>query len=346
MQRRGRFPWAVALVASLLSLSQAGAQTANRYKAIRFDQLLGWERDDHAAALKVFLGTCKKISAPEWAPLCALASNTPDARRFFETFFVPVVVRPDRKALFTGYFEPVLSGARKRGGKYQTPIYRRPSGLDSEDMPTRAEINAGALSGQGLEIAWVDNPVDVYFLHLQGSGRINLEDGTAIRLGYSGENGRFFRSAAKELLRSGEITSAEATIEGMRAYYARNPVRGREALEHNASYVFFRVVAELHDDNGPIGALSLPITGTRSLAVDPRFTQLGAPVWIEKGGRNPIRRLMVAQDTGGAIKGPQRADIFFGTGAEAGQLAGQTRNSGRMVVLMPIDIALRLDPEG
>jgi membrane-bound lytic murein transglycosylase A len=337
-----------AMAACLLTTLAPGvdAQTGPKYRAIGFDQLLGWAEDDHRAALEAFLKSCEDISAREWRPLCSYGAHVTEARAFFETFFRPVVVHPGRKSLFTGYFEPVLNGSRQRGGKFQTAIYAPPKFARDENghWPSRAQIVAGALAGQGLEIAWVDDPVAAHYLHIQGSGRITFQDGTSIRVGYAAENGYPFRSAAGELLKSGEISSSQANINGLRRYYAADPVRGQDALNHNGSFVFFRVVDRLPEEHGPLGALERPMTALRSLAVDPRYTQMGAPVWVEKGGRNPIRRLMVAQDTGAAIKGPQRADIFFGTGDEAGRQAQVTRDSGRLVVLLPIDIALALDP--
>lgn len=318
-----------------------------KFKILRFDQLLDWTKDDHSAALQVFTVSCQDISAPEWAPICAFARKQPDARAFFELFFVPVVIDAHRAALFTGYYEPELNGSLKRGGVFQYPIYRTPKSLrKGRPFSTRAEIDAGVLAGQGLEIAWVDDPVEAYYLHIQGSGRIKLADGSAIRVGYAAENGQVYRSAARELVRTGALTYSQTSIKGIKNWVRKNPVLGKKALQHNASYVFFRVVKSLSDEQGPMGALDLPITAMRSIAVDPKFTQMGAPVWVEKGGRNAFRRLMIAQDVGSAIKGPQRADIFFGTGQVAGNLAGETKNRGRMVVLLPIEIANRLVPEG
>ena len=321
------------------------ANAGNRQ--IGFDQLLGWDADNQQAALDAFTVSCSDIRRSDWKPLCAMAKMHPDAKTFFEMFFTPVVVWDEKTALFTGYFEPVLNGSRHRTAKYRYPIYRLPKGLRPRDPKlTRAKIENGALLGRGLEIAYVDDPVAAYYLHIQGSGRINLPDGSSIRVGYAGENGHVYRSAAAELVRRGEINFAGASIDGIKAWFAKNPVRGRIALQHNASYVFFRELAHLPETSGPNGALDSPLTAQRSIAVDPRFTQMGAPVWIEKGGRDALRRLMIAQDVGAAIKGPQRADIFFGTGDAAGRLAGQTRDGGRMVVLVPIPVANRLAPGG
>jgi len=342
--------WLAALAFSLvvsLPVGVAAAQPIPRYKTLQFDQLLGWKDDNQAAALRAFLVSCPDISAPEWAPLCAYGAQARNARTFFETFFTPVIVRPGSSGLFTGYFEPELNGSRIRKGRFQYPIYRMPkkSGFNNT-LPTRAQIDNGALAGQGLVIAWVDDPVEAYYLHIQGSGRIKLTDGTVIRVGYAGENGHVYRSAAKEMVRIGKITYAQASIKGVRNFVRKNPKLGRRLLQYNSSYVFFRELKNLDENLGPMGALNRPMTTLRSIAVDPKYTQMGAPVWIEKGGLNTMRRLMVAQDVGSAIKGPQRADIFFGTGDVAGQRAGETKNGGRMVVLMPIAIANRLAPEG
>ena len=348
--RRARRAASGALLAAALAATQP-AQAAPRHTVLEFDDLLGWQEDDHAAALKAFSETCVDISAPVWAPLCRLAATGPDARWFFETFFLPVVDRPDDRALFTGYYEPVLDGSLYRVGKYRYPIYRRPDDLTPGDPGlTRAAIDNGALRNRGLEIAYVDDPVEAYYLQIQGSGRIRLTNGNVIRVGYAGENGHPNRSAAAELVRRGEVPAEQASIGGIRNWVRKNPQKGLKALQFNPSYVFFRRLETIAPgarlDRGPLGALELPITPMRALAVDPKFVQMGAPVWIEKGGRNAMRRLMVAQDVGAAIKGPQRADIFFGTGEAAGMRAGETRDSGRMVLLLPIPIALKLLSEG
>ncbi len=346
MIKAGRLAGVILALAGF-SIAVTPAFAERRYKTLRFDQLLGWETDDHTAALNTFLDSCPDIRAREWKALCAFAATAPDAKVFFEAFFTPIMASPDRTALFTGYFEPVLNGSLYRVGKYKYPLYKKPKSLTRADPSlTRAAIDNGALKHKGLEIAYVDDPVEAYYLHIQGSGRINLTNGNSIRVGYAGENGHVYRSAARELVRLGEISFAEASIEGIKAWAKRNPEKGLQALQFNASYVFFRQIDTLAPDSGPLGALERPMTAMRSIAVDPKFTQMGAPVWVEKGGQGAFRRLMVAQDVGAAIKGPQRADIFFGTGSEAGKLAGKTKDGGRMIMLLPIAIASRLDPEG
>ena len=195
------------------------------------------------------------------------------------------------------------------------------------------------LAGRGLEIAWVDDAVELFFLQVQGSGRIKLPDGRFIRVGYGGKNGHEYRSVGRELVRRGVYNVHQVSAQVSKNWVRRNPVEGLELLRHNPSYVFFREVNEVPAELGPLGAMNRSITTLRSIAVDPRYTPWGAPVWVEKDGESKIRSLMIAQDTGSAIKGAQRADIFFGTGDAAGREAGRLKDPGRMVVLMPIQTA-------
>lgn len=329
-------------------LGVVAAMTASPAPAemLEFDALDGWYDDNHTEALVAFLRTCDLIKDADWGPICAVAADVPQddasARSFFELFFKPVVVgRPP--ALFTGYFEPELDGSPVRSGRYQYPIYRRPPELrEGMVYHSRQAIESGALAGRGLELAWLDDPVDVYFLQVQGSGRIRMTDGTVIRVGYAGANGHAYRSVGQEMIRRGTHTMDQVSAPEIANYVRSNPGSGKELLYTNPSYVFFRKIATLQPKDGPIGAMGRSITALRSVAIDPKFTRLGAPVWIEKDGRAPIRRLMVAQDTGGAIKGMQRADIFYGTGAGAGAAAGTVKDPGRMVMLVPIDRAFAM----
>ena len=311
-----------------------------------FEALDGWRDDNHAQALASFLRTCDLIDQPDWAPVCAVAADVPpddvSARSFFELFFKPVVVGTP-PALFTGYFEPELDGSPVRSGRFQYPIYRRPAELrDGAVFHTREAIENGAISGRGLELAWLDDPVDVYFLQVQGSGRIRMTDGTVVRVGYAGANGHAYRSIGQEMVRRGTHSLDQVSAPEIASWVRNNPGDGKALLHTNPSYVFFRKIATLNPEDGPIGAMGRSITTMRSVAIDPKFTLLGAPVWIEKDGRDPIRSLMVAQDTGGAIKGMQRADIFYGTGAGAGDAAGTIKDGGRMVLLLPIDRAFAM----
>lgn len=334
----------LALVSAMIAAAPAPAQMLD------FESLAGWEADNHRAALTSFLETCDRLDGADWTPLCALAADagTSDAsaRAFFELFFRPVLIGTP-PALFTGYYEPELNGSPTRTPRFAWPIYRRPPELqDGQVYYDRATIETGALRGRGLEIAWLEDPVEVYFLQIQGSGRIRMPDGHVVRVGYAGRNGHAYRSVGQEMIRRGSHRPDQVSAQEIRAYVKRNGRAGTDLLNINPSYVFFRKLADLPADKGPIGAMGRSITAFRSVAIDPAYTPLGAPVWIEKDGANPIRSLMVAQDTGGAIKGAQRADIFFGTGLEAGEAAGTVKDGGRMIVLLPIDRAYAMLPEG
>ena len=330
------------LIAFLFSaLAAVGAEAMAQVNAeiLSFDDLDGWVDDDHEAALDVFRNTCPDMAEGEWSRLCALADQGPNARTFFELFFRPVMFGGPDPALFTGYFEPELEGSRVRTDRFRFPVYRMPpevSGL----WRTRREIEeSGVLEGRGLEIAWVDDSVELFFLQIQGSGRIRLADGSVIRVGYGGRNGREYRSVGQELVRRGIYQPHQVSAQVIGNWVRRNPDQGRELLYANPSYVFFREISTRTPEDGPLGAMNRSITTMRTIAVDPEFTPLGAPVWIEKDGQTPLRRLMIAQDTGSAIQGPQRADIFYGTGDAAGLEAGRIRDPGRMIVLLPIEIA-------
>ncbi|MEI2685406.1 MAG: MltA domain-containing protein [Cypionkella sp.] len=315
-----------------------------------FAALDGWEIDDHRAALLSFLATCDKLTDADWTPICRVAADATktdaSARAFFELFFKPVIIGLP-PALFTGYYEPELDGSPNRTPRFAYPIYRRPPELqDGQVYLDRAAIENGGLRGRGLELAWLDDPVEVYFLQIQGSGRIRMPDGHIMRVGYAGRNGHAYRSVGKEMVRRGTHTPDQVSAQEIRSYVRSNPATGNTLLNFNPSYIFFRKIGDLPADKGPIGAMGRSITPMRSVAIDPAFTPLGAPVWVEKDGDFPIRSLMVAQDTGGAIKGPQRADIFYGSGDGAGNAAGTVKDGGRMILLLPIERAYALLPDG
>lgn len=299
------------------------------YSVLDFDDLQGWADDDHQAALDVYLTTAK--DNPD---------QVEDPRRFFETRFIPVLVEDGQPMLFTGYFEPELSGARVRSGIYQYPLYAVPPDLVA-DVPyhTRRAIDADrCLADRGLELAWLADPVDLFFLQVQGSGRITLPDGQVMRVGFGAKNGRDYTSVGKLLVERGLVAPDDISAATIRDWVKAHGAQGQALLWENESYVFFREISEIPADQGPLGAMNRPITAGRSIAVDPAFVPLGSPVWIEKGGTDPLHRLMVAQDTGSAIKGAQRADIFFGTGDKAGQQAGRVKDGGRILVLVPRDL--------
>ena len=303
-----------------------------RARVVEFSDLTGWADDNHDAALSVFIDTCIDFDEPLWRPLCIVAQQQSSGRAFFELFFRPVLIENNADPLFTAYYEPEILGSPelKSGEAF---------------VPRRTIEEGGILQGRGLEIAWVADPVDLQFLQIQGSGRIRLPDGSAIRVGYGGNNGHAFKSLGNELVRRGVYNRHQVSQQVIRNYVRRNPVEGQDLLMSNPSYVFFRKVSRVPTHKGPLGAMNRSITAHRSLAVDPKYTPLGAPVWLEKSGAEPFNRLMIAQDTGSRVKGAQRADIFWGTGVEAGKLAGKIRDGGRMMVLFPIQRAYALEAE-
>jgi membrane-bound lytic murein transglycosylase A len=338
---------------------------------VAFDRLAGWADDRIAAALPAFLKSCARFlskadEAPfgpiqsgvdfgqvaDWRPLCRTAGLLPAgddaaARRFFETGFVPLAVADygDHQGLFTGYFEIELNGSRHRRGRYQTRIYRRPPDLGSGPRYSRAQIEDGALAGRGLEFLWVDDPVDAFFLQIQGSGRVRLEDGRTIRLGYAGQNGLPYLPVGRLLVERGVMARDKLTMDSIRAWMREHPAAGAALRREDPSYVFFRQI----NGDGPIGAERVVLTAERSLAVDRAYIPLGTPIWLEADEQfvpnERVRRLVVAQDAGGAIKGPVRGDLFWGTGSAAGARAGEMDARGRYYLLLPRGLADRLVAE-
>lgn len=313
-------------------------------------------------------------SVGDWRAVCAAAAdlvpgdtgrNDVAAREFFERWFGPyrAANNDDTTGLFTGYYEAELHGSGKRSARYHVPIYRRPDDLVSVNLglfreewrgkriagriegPTlvpfvsRSEINAGALAGQELALLWVDDPVDAFFLQVQGSGRIFLEEGGVVRVGYDGQNGHDYVSIGRELVKRGEMTLEDVSMQSIRAWLKDHPEGTKRLLEANPSYVFFREITGSDPDAGPLGAQGVPLTAGRSLAVDRAYVPLGVPVWLDASDPlvpgKPLRRLLVAQDTGGAIKGPVRGDLFWGFGAEAEEKAGPMKGDGEYYLLLP-----------
>lgn len=291
-------------------------------------------------------------------------STAAAAKAFFEESFVPYrVVHGGAEGLLTGYYEPVLAGSRTAEGAFRIPVYRRPPDLVNlvgeeergaladgltharrtpagvEPYPTRAEIEGGALAGQGLELIWLADPVDTFFMHIQGSGRIRLPDGSTIRLTYDGKNGHPYTSVGRYLIDAGLFPADRMSLGALRDWLAADAERGRKVMQENRSFIFFRELADEAD--GPLGALGIPLSDGRSLAVDTAFHALGTPVYVSAptlkpwGGEDGFARLMIAQDVGSAIRGPERGDIYFGSGDEAGRLAGGTKHAGRFFVLRP-----------
>lgn len=277
---------------------------------------------DPSAALAAFAATFDLTGWRDLAPLPAPGG----AADFFARRFRP---DPPRDVLFTGYYEPVMEAALAPGAGFDHPLYAAPA----DPRVTRAAIAQGALAGQGLEIAWLRDPLEAFLMQVQGSGRLALAGGGRMRLAYAARNGRPYRSIGAELIRRGAIAPGDMGLAAIRAWAAAHPAEVPELLLHNPSFVFFRRL-DLPEDQGPQGSMGRPVTAWRSLAVDPAVVPLGAPVWVELDEPLPVRRLMIAQDTGSAIRGA-RADIFTGTGESAAEMAGRLRHPGRITVLRP-----------
>ena len=303
--------------------------TASHFQKLDYSELLGWRDADFDAALSAYR---KSVPLDGW-PDPATAHQ---AREFFEKNFVPVLISDGNNAHFTGYYEPEYSGSLTQSEKYFCPVF----GLVETSL-TRKEIDQGtALNGH--ELVWLSDPVDRYFLQVQGSGRIILDSGEVLRLGYAGRNGHPYVSIGQELIRDGLLEAETISAQLVADWLRRHPDQGREIMWRNPSFVFFQKVSGASDQTGPIGTAGCPVTANVSIAVDTGFVPLGAPVWIEVASAAPFSSLTIAQDTGSAIKGPQRADIFMGTGSDAGEKAGQMNSGGRLVVLLPIGLAAEL----
>jgi membrane-bound lytic murein transglycosylase A len=352
-----------------------------------FADLPGWADDKHAEAVVPFLRSCEAIGklpdaapvgadghggvAKQWRSACAKAAKLPAgdhaaARRMFEAELTPFAAAgtkgPD--GLFTGYMVQALRASRKRGGKYQYPLYGRPADLVVVDLSlfikdargrriwgrlgargelvpyfTRKEIRQGALDGRGLEIMYADDPVDVLFAHIEGSAKVTLDDGTSTRLEFAGKNGLAFRGAGGVLKAMGAFQPpATGTMQDIRAWFAANPTRFDEIVDQSPSFVFFRESKR----PGAVGTQMVVLTDRRSMAIDRAFVALGTPIWLDthvpvpgKAGAAAWRRLLIAQDTGGAILGAVRGDIYFGDDEAAADVAGRMGTRGRYWLLLP-----------
>lgn len=333
-------------------------------------QIDGWQEDDHAEAWPALLGSCEALAGkPEWGDLCAAARGIHDpdnelARLFFERWFVPHQVYGRGGAtegLITGYYEPLLFGNLTPDERYRYPLYAPPETLLSVELGelypeladrrlrgrlvgnkvlpfySRAQIDSDQSLLAGNELIWLDDRDAVFFLHIQGSGRIRLPDGRIIGAGYADQNGHPYLAIGRVLLEWNELELEEISLFTIRQWLRDNPERAEALLFRNPSYVFFTLREDIA--NGPIGTLGIPLTSERSIAVDPAVVPLGVPIWLSTtfpGEPNrPYRRLVLAQDTGGAIKGSHRADLFWGHGDRAERAAGVMRERGSLIVLLP-----------
>jgi membrane-bound lytic murein transglycosylase A len=342
---------------SVLALSACAPSEQTPPPHLRaLSSLPGWNEDLSFQAYPALLQSCGVIEtlssdralgvgAPPtaWREGCdaigalkaAFVSDTNLAlRQTMEAHFIALDPGAGSHALVTGYYEPELKGSRVQDAAHPYPLYRLPSNPTQFD---RAEIDSGALSGLGLELLWVNDRVEAFFLHVQGSGRVRLDSGEVVRVGFAGTNEREYASIGKAMVDAGIMTKEEASLQSIRAYLNAHPEEIDGWLHRNPRYVFFKEAAA--DPNiGPVGAFSVPLTPGRSIAVDPAFTSLGLPVWLdttEPGTNAPLRRLVVAQDKGSAIKGPGRIDLFWGAGVEAETMAGPMRQQGTYWVIVP-----------
>ncbi len=319
------------------------------------------------------LGTIGGL-AGDWMKPCKAADALPVGRKelsraFFETHFEPYLVTADGRSegLFTGYFEAELKGSWLRKEPYTTPIYERPAELVDANLgdftddlkgkrltgkvvagrfvpfDDRAAIEAGAIAGRGLEMIWVDSLVDAFFLHVQGSGRVVMDDGSIVRIGYVAQNGHAYKSIGRELIKRGALSRERVSMQSIKAWMRDNPQKAPALKASNPRFIFFRVIdgalKSLGKQQGPIGAQGVPLTPGRSLAVDRAYFPFGIPIWLDTTDPlelgSPLRRLVIAQDTGSAIKGPVRGDLFWGFGAEAATRAGLMKEPGHYFLLLP-----------
>jgi membrane-bound lytic murein transglycosylase A len=356
-----------------------------------FAALDGWNNEDHVAALQTFRNSCQPIlkkkaramlgrhfeealrQVCERLSKLGSISDEAAARRFFEENFRPVrITRLSEEAGFlTGYYEPEVEGRRAPSNEFNIPIYRQPGGffaklraavgkllrhrIGRRDVGTfdRAAIEDGVLKDRALEICWLKDPVDAFFIQIQGSARVRLEDGKLLRINYDASNGLPYTPVGRILIERGIIPRDQMSMDAIRTYFAEEPEDAREIMRMNKSYVFFREVNELSPDSEPAGAEGVNLVRERSIAVDKAIHVYGSPFWIEAdlpiASEKPVtrfRRTMIAQDTGGAIIGPARADIYFGAGIEAGTISGRIRHPGKFFILVPkeADPARLIDP--
>ncbi|MGB7816712.1 MAG: murein transglycosylase A [Methylotenera sp.] len=336
-----------------------------------WSDLDGFAEDDLSAAWLAWLKSCSTLmNKPQWQTVCAAANglkqpNKQEIQAYFIQYFNTYSANNQdgtNTGMITGYYQPILKGSRTKSSQYQYPLYRQPSDLITVELGdvypelknkrvrgklvgnklvpymTRAEIEATPSPMSGTEVMWINDIIDAFFLQIQGSGLVQLDNGEQVHLGYADQNGHPYNSIGRLLVERGELTLDQASMQGIKNWARSNLVKLRDLLNSNPSYVFFRELpANLP---GPIGALGVPITAERSVAIDPKFVPLGAPIFLsttQPNSTGPLKRMMVAQDTGGAIKGGVRADFFWGAGNEAGKQAGAMKQTGKIWVLLPKD---------
>ncbi len=343
-----------------------------KVEPLTFAKLDGWKNDDHAAAFQVFLKSCSAIlqgspsvrkARPVFAGLykvcerarIAAPLDRDKARAFFEANFKPVRILPEvhtygyytgADGFYTGYYEAEVTGSRFKTGDYNVPLYRVPSRFAGKKSTVfsqfdRSAIDGGALAGKGLEICWIKNPVDAFFAQIQGSTRVKLDDGELLRLNYIASNGKPYTPVGRIMIDQGLCTPEDMSMDKIREFMESNPDEGKALREKNRSFVFFSET-RLKPNDEPLGAQGIPLTPGRSLAVDPHVHVYGEPIWIDAKfpinsdvPQDAFQHLMFAQDTGSAIRGVARADIYFGHGEDIPHIAGRIKQFGKFVMLLP-----------
>jgi membrane-bound lytic murein transglycosylase A len=359
---------------------------------VSFADLPGWDQDETGEAIPALVRSCRKLRrmadgdrvgrtdtgglAGDWRPACeradkVAATDHAAARAFFESEFVPFLAKNNEDPIgrFTGYYEPLLRGSRRRHGKYRVPLHRRPRDLVTvelskflddargrrlagrvvgqklEPFDTRADIVGGSLTGKKLELIWLDDAIDAFVVQVQGSGRVRLDTGEEMRIGYAATNGHRYTAIGRVLIAEGHLTRETVSMQSIRTYLEAHPERADEVMNRNASYVFFEEVK----GDGPIGSQGVVLTDKRSIAIDRNYIPQSAPLWLDTvapiagaAGEAPLRRLVIAQDTGGAILGPVRGDVYWGGDDAAADVAGRMKSTGRYFLLLPGAAAARL----
>ncbi len=328
-----------------------------------FRILTGWNHDNHAEAIPALLRTCRYFQSlgsshaigpggragrvSDWQPACAAAQKLAPgdgaaARAFFETWFLPVPLNggEGKEGLFTGYYECEMNGSWVRTERFNVPLYRMPP-RNGRPLPSRAEIARGVLAGQGLELLWVDDAIEAFIMEIQGSGRVQMTDGSVVGVNYAGQNGQKYFPIGRYLVQQGVSTPEQMNMHVIRSWLRQHPDQAQSVMNLNPSAVFFK----LRQAADPRGATT-ELTAHRSLAVDPAHVPLGVPIWLDVHDapvpNGLLRTLVLAQDTGGAIKGPVRGDYFWGHGNDAAYAAGVMKAHGHYFMLLPRNVALRL----
>ena len=308
------------------------------FKKLSFGDLDGWNQDDHDKALDVFSKTQSQFLRNLSPRAKGKNKSFSSSQEFFEHSFVPTLIDFPNRSFFTGYYEAEILGSAVPDKEFQFPIYKRPPDLKkgTKWLSRRDLEESNILQNKSLEIVYLSSRAEVFLLQVQGSGRVTLTDGSVIRVGYDGRNGHEYISIGQILIKWGVFSAENISGHAIKNWLTLNPQIADELLYQNPSYIFFKVMSDLEEEAGPIGTSNSSLEELRSIAVDPQYIPLGSPVWIEIKGSYPLNRLMIAQDTGSAIKGPSRVDIFFGRGDDAEKMAGQIKDYGRVAVFKNI----------